>query len=74
MANKLMYIPNDPVVVVETKLNTQLNELTNYNSLESPKLSNQRVIKRYYKTLGTSVVTAHCPLSLAISVTSYSYC
>ena len=39
-------------------LNTQLNDTTNQNSLQSPKLLNQQIRKRYYKTLGTSVINS----------------
>ena len=35
------------------RLNTQLIEATNQNSLKPPKLLSQRRRKRYYKTLGT---------------------
>ena len=60
MAEKLLHIPNDETqnytfcrskLVVET-FETLLNELTNQNSLKSPKLLGQRTRKRY------------CPLSL----------
>ena len=37
------------------RLNTQLNDTTNQNSLKSPKLLSKRIGKRYYKTFGTSV-------------------
>ena len=38
------------------RLNTEVNESTNQNSLISPKLLNKRIRKCYYKTLGTSVI------------------
>ena len=38
------------------RLNTKLNESSNQNSLKSPKLFNKQIRKRYYKTLGTSVI------------------
>ena len=37
-------------------LNTQLNEQTNKNSIKSPKLLSQRIRKRFYRTLRTSVI------------------
>ncbi len=51
--------------MVET-MNLQLIKLTNKKSLnkKSPRLLSHRIKERYYKTLGTSVKTAHCPLSL----------
>ena len=61
MVDKLMYIPNDdtqnyPFYRLKLKrLNTQLNYPTNQNSLKPPKFLSQRIRKRYYKTLGTSV-------------------
>ena len=54
MADKLMYIPKDNAqnylifrLVISYSLNTQLNEPTNQNSIQSPKLLSQRIIKRY---------------------------
>ena len=41
-----------------TRLNTQPNETANQNSLKSPKLLSQRKRRRYFKTLGTSVITS----------------
>ena len=43
------------------RMNTQLNEQTNQNSLESSKLLSQRIRKRFYKTLGTSVTNSTLP-------------
>ena len=66
MADKLMCNPNDDIqifpfcrlkLVVET-FDTQLNERTNQTSLKSPKLLIQRIRKRYYKTLATSVINS----------------
>ena len=70
MADKLMYIPNDdtqnyPFCKLLKHLKTQLNESTNKNSMKANKVvENQRIRKRYCKTLGTSVIikTAQCPL------------
>ncbi len=70
MADKLMYNPNDdtqnyPICrlqLVVKRLDTKLNEPTNHNSLKSPPLLSQRIRKRYYKTMGTSVINN--PLSL----------
>ena len=77
MADKLMFIPHDDAqnypfsilqLVVET-LNTQLNDLTNKNLLQSPKFLSQRPIKHYYKTFGTSVInSSFSPLSLFLDV------
>ena len=39
-------------------MDTQLNETINQNSIKSLKLLSQRIIKRYYKTLGTSVINS----------------
>ena len=48
------------------RLDIQLNEPTNQNSIEVPKLSS-RVRKYYYKTLGTSVINSEMsPPSLEI--------
>ena len=49
-------------------MNTQLNKSTNQ---KSPKLLSQRTIKRYYKSLGTSVINRPLsPLSLAVAAVS----
>ena len=78
MADILIYIPNyitqkDPFCIFKLEvqtLNTQLNELTNQkSSQQSPKLSSQRIRKRYYRTLETSVINS--PLSL-ISLRRYT--
>ena len=37
---------------------TQINEPTNQNSIRFPKFLSQRIRKRYYYTLETSVITA----------------
>ena len=37
-------------------LDTQVNELTNQNSIKSSKLLGQQIRKHYYKTLGTIVI------------------
>ena len=58
MADKMMYILNDDTQIYplcRLKLNTQLNERTNQNSLKSPKLLSQRIRKRSYKTLSLSL-------------------
>ena len=61
MADKLMYTPNTYTQnsIDYNKwfksLNTKLNELTNQNSI---KFSSQRIRKRYYKTLDTSVINS----------------
>ena len=47
------------------RLETQLNHPTNENSVKAPKVIKQRIRKRYYKTLGTSVIDSSLsPLSL----------
>ena len=54
MADKLIYIPNDDAQNNWFKrLNTIIDNSTNNYSLKSPKILNQRIRKRYYKTLGT---------------------
>ena len=69
MENKFMYIPNDVTqnfpfyrlhLVVKT-FDAELNEPTNQNLKKSPKLLCQRIIKSYYKTLGTSVIQPNVP-------------
>ena len=63
MADKLMHIPNDNtqnspfcrLQLAVKHLNTQLNEI-NQNVVKSTKLLSQGIRKRYYKTLGTSVI------------------
>ena len=46
-------------------MNTQLIESTNQIHKSPPKLLSKRIRKRYYKTLGTSVINSPlCPLSL----------
>ena len=57
MADTLMYIPNDDthnytLSKFKLVLKTQLNEPTNQNSLQSPKLLSQRIRQRFffYKT------------------------
>ena len=53
MADRLLYIP-----IVIHKItpyadqNTQLNEQTNQNSIQSPKLLSQRIRKRNFKLWG----------------------
>ena len=67
MADKLMYVPNDDTQnypfsrllwVVETfGHSTKLNKLI-VIQYKSPRLLSQRLRKRYYKTLGTSVINS----------------
>ena len=74
MADKLMYIPNvntenslDDCLCLK-RFETHFNALTNKNSLKSPKLLSQRIINRYYKNLGTSVINSQMsPPSLYIT-------
>ena len=69
MADKLIHtpmivhkiIPSVDYNLLLKRLNTQLYEPTKQNSLKSPKLLSQRIKKRYYKTLGASVINR--PLS-----------
>ena len=69
MANRQMLIPNEENKITPSldqnqwlkRLNTQLYQPTNLNALQSPKLLSQP-IRKYCKTLGTSVITS--PLSL----------
>ena len=42
------------------RLNTQLNKLTNQNLIKIPKQTKNK--KTFYKTLGTSIITAQYPL------------
>ena len=63
MTDKLMYIPNDytkkyPSVDYNQqlkRLDTQLNELTNQNLINVPKVVKLKKWKSYFKTLGTSL-------------------
>ena len=69
MAHKLIFIPNDDTLSVDynqwlKRLDTQLNKPTNQNSIKSPKLLNQRIKKRYDKTLGTSIIKKRLALFL----------
>ena len=48
-------------------LDTQLNEANNHNSTKFPKLLNQRIRKRYHKTIWTSVINSIVP-SLSFSL------
>ena len=73
MADTLMYIPdhdthNYTLSKFKLVLKTQLNEPTNQNALQSPKLLSQRIRQRFYKTRtwGLVYLTAHCPLFLCI--------
>ena len=67
MADEFMYIPyndthNYPFL---KRLETQLNETTNLNSLKSPMLLSQQRRKRWCKTLGTSIINSQLsPTSL----------
>ena len=54
------------------RLDTQLNKPTNQNSFKVPNFVHQRIRKRYYKTLGTSVITDHCP-SLSLLYYTFLY-
>ena len=63
-----MYIPNDdkqnyPFCRLELVVET------NQNLLKSPKLVSQRIRKRYYKILGTSVINS--PLSPLYKINMY---
>ena len=61
MADKLVYIPKITPSVDYNQLKyfyTQLNETTNQNSLKTSLLYSQRLRKRSYNTLGTSVINS----------------
>ena len=70
MTDKLMYMMIHKITLSVHKnwwlkrLNTQLNESTNQNSLKSSKL----LRKRYYKNLGTNVINIKHPFVPTISV------
>ena len=68
MADKLMYFPNDYTLnfpLRMLKLVAETFKPTNQNSFKSPKLLSQQIRKRYYKTLGTSIINRQLsPLSL----------
>ena len=69
MTDNFMYIPNNytkyyPFCRLNKLLkrsSTKLNKPTNHIQLKSPKLLSQRIGKRYYKTLRTSLINS--PLS-----------
>ena len=73
-----MYIPNDDTQVTNCvdymcrlwlkRLNTELDQPTNQNSIKVPKLLGQRIRKRYHKTLGTSVMSPTYPECTLYSV------
>ena len=74
-ADKLMYIPNPDTQITMSvdcnwrlkRLDTQLYEPTNQNSLKFPKVIKPMNKKRYYKTLETSVINSQLsPLSLSL--------
>ena len=59
MSDKLMYIPNnDTQNNPFCSLDTQLDEPTNKNSINVPKVVMLTNTKNYYKTLGTSVINS----------------
>ena len=53
MADKLIYIPDH---YTQNYNFCGLKRLDTQNSIEVPKMLNQRIRKRYYKTLGTSII------------------
>ena len=56
------------------RLDTQLNETTNQNSLKVPKVVNPMNKKTILKTLGTSVINSLLsPLSLVVSSPNANY-
>ena len=74
MADKLMY--TSPMMICKIthsvdfnkwlkRLNTQLNERTNQNSQNVTKVVKSTIKKRDFKTLGTSKIIVHFPLSLS---------
>ena len=66
MADKSVYIPNDDThnsLICRLdywlkRLDTQLKESTNQNSIKYPKLLSQLIRERYNKILGTSVINS----------------
>ncbi len=66
MADKIMYISNDDIEISFSvvcnewmkRLDTKLDKPTNKNSIKDTKVLNKRIKKRYYKTLGTSLITS----------------
>ena len=68
MADKLIFIPNDDTqnslfckLQLLKRLDTQLHESANQNSLKVPKVDKSTNKKTWLKTLGTSVINS--PLS-----------
>ena len=70
MANKLMDILNDDTKL--KRLNTQLNEPTNQNSINVPKVV-EPVKKKHNKTLGTSIINSPMFPSFLIGTCNYQY-
>ena len=72
MADKLMFIKITPVDYTQwlKRLDTQLNEPTNQNSIKVPKVVKLTNKKHYYKTLGASDVinSPLSPLSLDTNI------
>ena len=77
MTNKFIYIPSDNTQITPSVeyvswikcLDTLLNGQTYQINEKSPKLTNK---KRYYKTLGTSVINSPMSHPSLHSVTGYS--
>ena len=83
MGYKLTYNPNNDTQITPSvdynqwlkRLNTQLNELTNKNSMKVPKVVSQQIKKRYYKTLVASVLSVRNSVRLRSSGLTYKlYC
>ena len=74
MTDKLMYIPKIIHKIIpfidynkwSQRLKTQLNEPTNHNLMKAARLLSYRIRKRYYKTLGTSVIYSLMSLHTAV--------
>ena len=69
MGYKLTYNPNNDTQITPSvnynqwlkRLNTQLNELTNQNSMKVSKVVSQRIRIRYHETLVASVLSCQKP-------------
>ena len=74
MVNKLMYIPNEDTQnypLCRLQLGVETLDTNKSNLIKSPqgKVDNQRIGKRYYNTLGTSVKNSQvAPSSLPVAI------
>ena len=76
MMNDIQNYPFCRLTLMLKRSITQLDKPTNQDSVKSPKLFSQRMRKRYYKTLGSSVINSpffplyllQCNLMIILSI------